>query len=56
MEAAGRRNVGFDPIEVEAWIGLEKAHAAPADLETCRRNPAPAQDPSASSISETNPS
>ncbi len=40
MEAGGRRNVGFDPQEVEAWIGLEKAHAAPADLETCRRKSA----------------
>jgi nitrogenase-associated protein len=62
MEAGGRRNVGFDPIEVEAWIGLEHAHSAPADLETCRRNPTSAPDHSeasnhsAPSVSETNPS
>jgi len=41
MEAGGRRNVGFDPIEVEAWVGLEKAHAHPADLESCRRGTTP---------------
>ncbi len=65
MEAAGRRDAGFDPAEVETWIGLEHAHAAPADLETCRRNPpAPdhsasldhSADYSASAVSETNPS
>ncbi len=57
MEAAGRRNVGFDPVEVEAWIGLEKAHAAPADLETCRRKPESAPPESfVPSVSETNPS
>jgi nitrogenase-associated protein len=56
MEAAGRRNAGFDPLEVEAWIGLEKAHAAPADLETCRRNPSAAPNAPALSASETNPS
>jgi nitrogenase-associated protein len=72
MEAAGRRNAGFDPVEVEAWIGLENSHTDPqarsTDLETCRRNP-PAADHSsassnqsalanhsASSASETNPS
>jgi len=60
MEAKGRRNVGFDPAEVEAWIGLEHSHPS-ADLETCRRN-LPASDPSAPSdhsapsVSETNPS
>jgi nitrogenase-associated protein len=41
MEAAGRRNAGFDLAEVGAWIGLEHPHTpadlAPADLETCRR-------------------
>jgi nitrogenase-associated protein len=51
MEAGGRRNVGFDPAEIEAWIGLEKAHAAPADLESCRRKPT---DSPAPSTSETN--
>ncbi len=56
MEAGGRRNVGFDPVEVEAWIGLEKAHAAPTDLETCRRNPLATPDSIAPSVSETNPS
>ncbi len=54
MEAAGRRNVGFDPQEVEAWIGLEKAHAAPADLETCRRKPQASPDSPALSVSEAN--
>jgi nitrogenase-associated protein len=65
MEAAGRRNAGFDPAEVEAWIGLERSHADPqagsADLETCRRNPAASDhsslaDHSAPAVSETNPS
>ncbi|WP_020174858.1 ArsC/Spx/MgsR family protein [Methyloferula stellata] len=56
MEAAGRRNVGFDPAEVEAWIGLEKAHAAPADLETCRRKPQASPDSPTPSVSETTPS
>lgn len=55
MEAAGRRNVGFDPAEVEAWIGLEHAHT-PADLETCRRTAQPSSDHPAPSVSETNPS
>jgi len=41
MEAGGRRNAGFDPTEVEAWVGLEKAHAHPADLESCRRSTNP---------------
>ncbi len=54
MEAAGRRNAGFDPVEVEAWIGLEKAHAAPADLESCRRNPPAGTKAPALSVSEAN--
>jgi nitrogenase-associated protein len=53
MEAAGRRNAGFDPAEVEAWIGIERAHA-PADLETCRRTPPSAASATDISASETN--
>ncbi len=58
MEAAGRRNAGFDPAEIEAWIGLEHSHA-PADLETCRRNPSESDHSAehfAPAVSETNPS
>jgi nitrogenase-associated protein len=42
MEAQGERQVGFDPVLVEAWIGLEAPRAEGADLETCRRKPASA--------------
>jgi len=42
MEADGARSVGFDPVHVEAWIGLSNPRAPNpgvrnADLETCRR-------------------
>lgn len=35
MEVAGECRVGFDPAQVDAWIGLGKA-AADEDLESCR--------------------
>jgi len=45
MEAEGRRRVGFDPAEVDAWIGLQEPQAQGSDLESCRRKPAsPATD------------
>jgi nitrogenase-associated protein len=49
MEADGRRAAGFDPAEVEAWIGLAAAKPRTDDLETCRRQilppcPAPSGD------------
>lgn len=35
MQVGGRCETGFDPVRVDAWIGLEPDDAAPADLETC---------------------
>jgi nitrogenase-associated protein len=39
MEVEGRRGIGFDPVAVDAWIGLQALKSPTADLETCRRNP-----------------
>lgn len=36
MEAEGRQSVGFDLIEVDAWLGLESL-LPQRDLETCTR-------------------
>lgn len=35
MQVGGRCEAGFDPVRVDAWIGLEPEDAAPADWETC---------------------
>ncbi len=35
MQVGERCEVGFDPVRVDAWIGLAPEDAAPADLETC---------------------
>jgi nitrogenase-associated protein len=37
MEVDGVRRVGFDPDEVESWIGLKRA-AAGQDLESCPKS------------------
>lgn len=37
IEAAGQRAVGFDPAEMEAWVGLQAPRVQGVDLETCRR-------------------
>jgi nitrogenase-associated protein len=42
IEAEGRRSVGFDPTEVDSWIGLQPRDAQPADVESCRRSEAAA--------------
>lgn len=38
MEVDGDCRVGFDPVAVDAWIGLGGARAG-GDLETCPRGP-----------------
>jgi len=40
MQVGERCEAGFDPVRVNAWIGLAPAAAAPADLETCPRTQA----------------
>lgn len=36
MEADGKRRAGFDPVAVDAWLGLAEQDAGKADdLETC---------------------
>jgi len=35
MQVGERCEAGFDPVRVDAWIGLEPEDAAPVDLETC---------------------
>jgi hypothetical protein len=37
MEVEGDCRAGFDPAEVDAWIGLGQAKTG-ADLETCPRS------------------
>jgi len=37
IEAAGQRRVGFDPAEMEAWVGLQAPRVQGVDLESCRR-------------------
>lgn len=37
MEAGGRREAGFEPERVAAWIGLSPAGERPENLEQCRR-------------------
>lgn len=44
LEAAGARRCGFDPVAIDAWIGLApqtKARLAAADAEACPRASAP---------------
>lgn len=42
MQVEDRCEVGFDPVKVDAWIGLQPNAATPKDLETCPRS-APAE-------------
>jgi nitrogenase-associated protein len=37
LQVGERCEAGFDPVKVDAWIGLGPEAAAPADLETCAK-------------------
>ena len=38
MQVGERAEAGFDPLRVDAWIGLDAQTEIPQDLETCPRN------------------
>ncbi|MFM8332947.1 MAG: ArsC/Spx/MgsR family protein [Candidatus Methylumidiphilus sp.] len=40
LQVGERCEAGFDPLRVDAWIGLTPQAAQPADLETCPRTAA----------------
>lgn len=42
LEANGRRETGFDPSRIHAWLGLGSAAATPAPEECVRLQPCPA--------------
>jgi nitrogenase-associated protein len=42
LEADGRKEVGFDPLRIHAWLGLSQAAQAPVSEACARDEPCPA--------------